>query len=419
MHELPPVPGRSALPLARSWSSRFCFEARSFLFLSVKELRILSRDRHSLALLFLMPAAFIFLLSYALKDVHLEKVGGKSLVVAVRSDQGGEIAQQITQHFLGQPGLMACDWCAGVGEEDLQAALAAGKIQVLVSFKSGFPDLSSPALMRFDPTLDASWRVSAQSLLGLSISQVLIGLATRQQDNGAAGMGLDPDQMSGLVRTVPIDRKWAVVPTPLQQTVPAWSIFAMFFVAIPLASAFHRERQSGVIARLRTYPVSAATVLVSRMAAFWVLNVLQFAAMLAVGVWAMPVLFGEGLVLEDNGGWLLPVTLVTAMTSTAFGTFVAAVVRSHEQAAAVTSTAIIILGVLGGVMVPPFVMPEPMRVLTNVSPLHWSLEACHDVLLRGAGWQEVMPKLMVLLIFALFFLVAASYTLRKVPVHHS
>jgi ABC-2 type transport system permease protein len=390
------------------------FEMRAFLFLAVKELRVLVRDRHSLALLCLMPAAFIFLLSYALKDVHMEKAGGKSLLAFVQNESGGELAQKVAADFLMQPGMQLCEWCSGRSVEDLQGALAAGKLQVLVTVARGFPDVSSPAEMRFDPTLDAAWRVAAQTLLGLSISQVLIGVMGQNVDGNAGRHALTPRDLSGLVRPMPIDRKWTVVPTPLQQTVPAWSIFAMFFVAIPLASAFHRERQSGLIARLRTYPVSAATVLLSRMAAFWLLNVLQFGAMLAVGVWLMPLFFGEGLILESNSIWLLPVTLVTAATSTAFGTFVAASVRSHEQAAAVTSTSIIILGVLGGVMVPPFVMPGPMRVLTHLSPLHWSLEAYHDVLLRGAGADAILPKLGILFIFALLFLVTSSYTLQKV-----
>ena len=43
----------------------------------------------------------------------------------------------------------------------------------------------------------------------------------------------------------------------MQQNVPAWLVFAIFFVGIPFSNTFIKERQLGTQRRLRTVAISA------------------------------------------------------------------------------------------------------------------------------------------------------------------
>src|SRR3546814_14054965 len=50
-------------------------------------------------------------------------------------------------------------------------------------------------------------------------------------------------------------------PNAVQQNVPGWLIFAMFFAVIPLATSFVIERSQGSLLRLRVLGVSATTLM--------------------------------------------------------------------------------------------------------------------------------------------------------------
>jgi len=73
-------------------------------------------------------------------------------------------------------------------------------------------------------------------------------------------------------------------PNAVQQSVPAWLVFAMFFVVLPLGTSVLAEREQGNLQRLALLNVSPARVLAAKFPAYYLLNMLQFVAMLAVGV---------------------------------------------------------------------------------------------------------------------------------------
>src|SRR5205085_3332324 len=78
--------------------------------------------------------------------------------------------------------------------------------------------------------------------------------------------------------------------TAVQQSVPAWLIFGMFFVVIPIAGVLIQERNGGTLARLVTWQVPPAIILGGKLLAFLALNWVQLAFMLLVGRWLVPAL---------------------------------------------------------------------------------------------------------------------------------
>jgi ABC-2 type transport system permease protein len=64
----------------------------------------------------------------------------------------------------------------------------------------------------------------------------------------------DAGSATGRTKSVSIavqQRPSVRLPSSVQQNVPAWLIFAMFFVVIPVSSIFIIERQQGTLQRLR------------------------------------------------------------------------------------------------------------------------------------------------------------------------
>jgi ABC-2 type transport system permease protein len=200
----------------------------------------------------------------------------------------------------------------------------------------------------------------------------------------------------------------APIPSAGQQSVPAWLIFALFFTVIPLATTFVIEREQGSLLRLRVLDVSGAVLFASKLAPYYLVNLVQTALMLLVGVYLVPALGGDRLALGDSAGGLFLIASATSFAAIAMALLVAVNVRSVLQATAAGGTLCLLLGALGGIMVPKLIMPAGMQSLTAVSPMAWALEGYWDVLLRGGGAGAVLPECAALGGFALICLSLAS-----------
>lgn len=423
--------------------------------LAAKELKVLLRDRQALLLLFLMPAIFILFLSLALRDVFNEKIGG-SMTVVLRVEDTGPAAARVVARLRARPELAIVAPIAGASAADREL-FARGDARASIRIPEGFSkDLDAWVAARgrepfgvnrivwdADPTLDAPYRWFVKACLGAAIQgAILDGLAHARRPRGdAPGTNETPSGPSGAVdearpasppagdgaaaeTPAPLDTDAflaaapeppdsRVVPTPLQQTVPGWSLFAMFFIVVPLSGSFLRERAEGTLRRLHTYPVPRAAIVFGKLLPYLGVNALQFTAMLAIGLFVVPLLGDFRLQLGAHPGHLAAVTLVAAFAATGFGALVASVSRTIEQASALGATAVVVMAVLGGIMIPVFIMPRPMRAAALASPLYWGHQAYLDVMLRNAPFQMLAPKLAVLAGFAVAFLAIASWRVKR------
>lgn len=348
-----------------------------------KEMLVLIRDRQTILLLFLMPVALIFFMSLALEGVWADKLIGRKITIVVenqsRSPQSKLLEGKIKAHSLIVPVVRP------PGTE-VDRIFAQGKAQALVTIPPGFEEGDRPVEIRFDPVMDASYRIAARSLITSLAVEVVMGV-----DNLEA-------VVAGLVveRTGP-NRE---LPTPLQQTVPAYAIFAMFFIAIPMSVGFLREKKDGTLQRLFTYPVSANLVTLGKITPYFLINIVQFVLMVLVGIFVMSRFITPAFQAGAHPWHMLPVTLVVAAATTGFGVLVAATAKTPEQSSTLAATGAILMGVFGGIMVPHAVMPPVMKKLAMISPMFWAHQAYLDIFLRDAAFGSILPKLIILTLFA-------------------
>jgi ABC-2 type transport system permease protein len=134
---------------------------------------------------------------------------------------------------------------------------------------------------------------------------------------------------------------------------------------------------------------------------YYVINVIQFVLMLLVGAFIAPHIIGTPFQTGTHPWHLIPITLVVAAATTGFGVLIATLARTLEQTSTLAATGAILMGVLGGIMVPHFVMSHTMQKLAMISPIFWAHQSYLDVFLRNADFSIILPKLAVLLLFAL------------------
>jgi ABC-2 type transport system permease protein len=127
-----------------------------------------------------------------------------------------------------------------------------------------------------------------------------------------------------------------------------------------------------------------------------------------VGVYLVPALGGDRLALGHSplGLWLIG--SATSLAAISLAMLVAVNVRSILQATAAGGALCLLMGALGGIMVPKMVMPAAMQTMALISPMSWALEGYWDILLRGGDWRSVLPECGVLVTFAALCLTAAA-----------
>ena len=235
-----------------------------------KEMLILLRDKQTILLLFLMPVALIFFLSLAMEGVWTDKLTGRKIQMVIENESNSPKANLLEEKIKSNKLIQHVDRPQGMDNDRI---FADGKAQAIVTIPKGFDEEDKPVEIYFDPVLDAGYKIAARSLITSLTVEVVMGIDNL--DAVVAGLVIE--------KTKPNKD----FPSPLQQNVPAYAIFAMFFIAIPMSIGFLKEKKDGTLQRLFTYPVNANLVVLGKIIPYYLINIFQFILMMLVGVYIM------------------------------------------------------------------------------------------------------------------------------------
>jgi len=398
---------------------------RKVLVFAAKELRVIGRDRAALAILFLMPIAFVTLMSLALRDVFREGAGPRATLVVLDAD-AGVLADAIVAALGSVPLLAverrAADPAAVAATRD---ALRRGDLSFALELPAGLTDdhggrlarasmadLTGPGAgerIRLPFLADPAVRGDHAALVRAAVAGAIASVELqriRARFTGGPFPGGPVEGTSGLPgwlsldATAPSSAAARTRPTATQQNVPAYALLAVFMLVVPLSATFIREREQGSLARLASMPVPAAVVLGGKVLPFLAVNLAQFALCLVVGRYLLPVLGGDRLDLGGSPAGLVALAIASSLAAIGFALVVAIRSRTVEQATAFGATSVLLLAAVGGIMVPRAMMPDPLQALGGYSPLAWALDGYLDLFLRAAGLAEVLPRAGALMAFA-------------------
>lgn len=203
------------------------------------------------------------------------------------------------------------------------------------------------------------------------------------------------------------------IPTTVQHNVPAWAIFAMFFIIIPLTGSMIKEREEGSLSRLMAMPVSYIKLLLARVAIYFVVCLVQSLLMIFSGIFILPLFHIPMLIIGNHIPELAVMIIVTALAALGYGLLVGTIANTHQQAAAFGAVSIIILAAMGGLWVPVYLMPTVMRHIAVFSPLNWAISGFYNIFLRHGGFATILNPAIKLLIFFLIS-VFITYLYRRI-----
>lgn len=405
--------------------------------LAAKEFLVLGQDRPALALLFLMPAFFIVVMGFALENVFEAGTKEKPIALVVVDEDRGPIGARVMEALARAPGLRIVTELEGVAIDRARAETLVGSREaplalVLPAELSENREAQVVAPLVADPATNAQLVAPVRGAVTGALQSVVLldriperlreALESWAEERGE---GPVPEKLLTSLgdelteRLAEVDAEALVEvpvryppgaappqrPTATQQSVPAYTIFGVFFITLTLATSFVRERDDGTLTRLLTAPVSRSALLLGKLVPYYLVNLAQIALMFLVG----KILFDHPL---GDAFALLVLSLSLAAAATGLGALIATVARTEAQVGALAVSSSITLAALGGLMVPSYVMPGPMQRLARGTPQAWALDGFHEVMLRGGGLFEVGAEVLVLIAFATIFFVLAGLRFR-------
>jgi ABC-2 type transport system permease protein len=184
------------------------------------------------------------------------------------------------------------------------------------------------------------------------------------------------------------------------------AIFPFIVMFLVTSVTTLRERSSGTLERLLAMPMGKLDFLGGYALAFGLVATVQ--AALAVTLSAGP------LGLNVTGPvWLLGLVAVAdAVLGTALGLFVSAFAQTEFQAVQFMPLFVIPQILLCGLFVPRSVLPDVLRVISNVLPLSYATDAMQG-LVTSTATGDVWRDLAIVTGFALAALAGGAATLRR------
>ncbi len=417
-----------------------------------KEALILFRDKAGLAVLFAMPMALVFIMTI-LQDSAFKSLNETGIPI-IFVDEDKDTLGFYLEKGLANSGFFTVSKSINgkpADKTDAQKTVAEGKYMIGIiipkgatkAIRTNVRDLVAATLsdpnektkvpapvndsiqitIMVDPVTPKSYVTSVTSSLREFISKIKSQIIFKTfTDELAELMPVNTNAKFNDTEIISYKEIYAtkskdsdhLKPNAVQHNVPAWSVFSMFFIVIPLAGSMIMERGEGSAFRLKTIPGALQILLGAKVTVYMTVCMVQLVLMLMVGTVILPLLGLPVLQFGTSPTATVLVGMSTAFAATCYGLMFGSIATTHQQGAIGGSVSVLIMAAIGGVWVPVHLMPDFMKSLSRISPLNWALEAFHDLFLRGGGIVSVLPEIGLLIGFSLCTMaISFWYSKRK------
>lgn len=384
-----------------------------FKYLLKKEFTLIFRDIHALLVLFIMPTLFILIMSLALKNSYSNTIDVKLKVAIITKENNEKIQTLISD--INNSSFFETKY--QLIKEDTKELLYDKNYDFIISIDSLYLDKIKNNDKEFKIEIFTK-PDSQQQKIELLKSLIVNSSKTTILKEFLSMQNIDSKTLTNLNEVIDTNiiyknENIVLKPTSVQQSVPAWLVFSMFFILIPISNTFINEKNFGTINRIRSINVSLLPILISKIFPYYLINQIQVIFMILVGIYIVPLLGGDKLEILGNYSMIFLVSSIVSISSISFALLIANISKTTEEATTYGGVSNIILAALGGIMVPKFVMPQFMQEATNFSQMSWALESFLEVFVRGGDFSDISSYVYRMLFFAIICLVIAYILLKK------
>jgi len=413
-------------------------------------MRILTRDRLGLVFMFVMPIVLAVVIT-AVQNSTFEMLNTNTVPMLICNRDTGEAGRQM-QTAIEKVGMFSLKQVTpNVTDKEISDRMHAKDAVIAIIIPADFTQklkekadvIAKKALQNFGmqtgkvvvttdsgqvqpitllyhPVLQESFRHSIQGALKSALQvvqnkEVLKSIYFAMNET-AIPDSLEKDLMNSQVGIVeiPVSRDGSRnIPNASQHNVPAWTVFAMFFIVISLGGSVVREKLNGSFVRLKTLPTNYLVALISKQLTYLFITFIQALVVFSMGIWLFPSMGLPRLNLPADVIGVVIVTLICGWCAVSYAIMIGVFAKTQEQANGIGAVSIVLMAAVGGLLVPSFAMPESFQFVMKLSPLHWCLEAYYGLFLEGGKLKDVILNIIPLLGISFAIQLITLYGLKR------
>ena len=339
---------------------------------------------------FAIPLLELLLFGYAI-DTDVKNIATVVLDLNRQKESRELIKEFESTRYFRVVGLVRSD-------RELERAIVSGRAKVGIKIP---PDYSANLLngrqAQVQVLIDGSDSTTAQRVLNASQS---LGLVKSLRKEGLAIGELDIDVRPRLLFNPNLESAHFFVPGLIGIILQLVTVFLTAFAIV-------RERERGTLEQLLVTPVSKGGLILGKLLPYCVIGFAQtgLVLLLMVFLFGVPIHGSVALLLLLSGVFLVP--------ALGMGIVISTIARNHGEAMQMALMVMLPSILLSGFVFPRESMPDVIYLLTFLIPATYYIEILRGIILRGAGWVALWDEALVLLSFAVFFMVLSAVRFKK------
>lgn len=329
-----------------------------------KEFLLLIRDIGGIAILFIMPLVLIVTITLIQDSTFKTVADTKIPILVVNNDQGTvsetileglkdsnafEVILENTEEAAKNLVFKGAYQLAIVIPENLSSGLEQKVAQNVDGIISKFgleeetdsltkiPVESKEVKLYFDPATQVSFKSSVKNGIDKMVSKIetqsIYKAFQEQITDDPTEVIFETENFITFKEILPKTDNKDIIPNSVQHNVPAWTLFAIFFIIVPLSINIVKEKSQGTFVRLRTNPVSYATVLGGKTLIYLTVCLIQFVLMLLVGLYVFPAIGLPTLDISGRLPLLFVVAIFAGLAAIGLGLLLGTIAKTQEQSA--------------------------------------------------------------------------------------
>lgn len=175
-----------------------------------------------------------------------------------------------------------------------------------------------------------------------------------------------------------------------------FTIMFMMFGISGAASAILDEKIGGTWQRLLTSPTSKVQVMIGYLFSYFMMGAIQLFVLMVV----MNLIYGS---MWGNLIYFVPFAALVIITIVGFGLMMASIVKTRQQASALSAVLIVSTCMLGGVYWPLEIVPEFMQQIAKAVPQSWMITGFREIVSGSLYIPDIRNSALILLAFSLLF----------------
>lgn len=381
-----------------------------FKYILKKEFLLIFRNIHALLVLFVMPSVFIIIMSLALKNTYSNSIDIKFEVLLTSENKNKDIQDLLKK--LKDNNFFNITYSKEVSNK--KDILYSKNYDFLIQMPSTYlKDIQKNKDINVNiyssPDLSIQNINLLKSLLSSNISKQLIKNLLIQLDVNTQ----ETKDFNNSIKHHYISKENSFKITSVQQSVPAWLIFSMFFILIPISNTFINEKNFGTLSRIKSINVSMLPILFGKIIPYYLINLFQVLFMILIGIYLMPILGADSLQIKGSILLIFLLSSVVSLAAISFALVIANIAKKSEDATTIGGISNIILAALGGIMVPKFIMPQSMQEISELSPMSWALDSFLELFVNGGTFIDIKEYIFKLTLFAIICFIISYVLLIK------